>query len=312
MKTVITHSSRFHADDVFGVATLSLVFNGDIQVTRTRDESKFAAADIVLDVGGENDQARNRFDHHQKGGAGLHVEGIPYASFGLVWKKFGPQAVREVMREVMHAEGHKDMDDAFIQTVADAVEKRLVLGVDATDNGQNAFTENSAARLYEFDDIAGVFGSTWLEPERSQDSAFFELLPFFIAILRRQIKKSFASEEAKAIVAAAYATMPDKRLLILDKNYPLGSLEETYPELLFVITPTPEDGTWKINTMRKESGMVAPRKPLPESWAGLRDADLAKVTGVPDARFCHNARFVAVVGSLEGAKKMAELALNAE
>ena len=307
-KTVITHSSRFHADDVFAVAALSLVFNGEISVTRTRDESKFAPADIVLDVGGENDPARDRFDHHQKGGAGLHIEGIPYASFGLVWKKYGPQAVRAAM----HAEGRKDMDDVFVQTVADAVEKRLVLGVDATDNGQNAFTENSVARLYEFDDIAGVFSSTWLEPERSQDTGFFELLPFFIAILRRQIIKSFASEEAKALIATAYAAMPDKRLLILDKNYPLGSLEESYPDLLFVITPTPEDGTWKVNTMRKSSGMVAPRKPLPESWAGLRDADLAKVTGVPDARFCHNARFVAVVGSLEGAKKLAELALNAD
>ena len=306
MKKVITHSSRFHADDLFGVATLSLAFDGEIEVTRTRDVTKFAAADIVLDVGGEYDEARDRFDHHQKGGAGAHPEGIPYASFGLVWKKYGPQAVQHAM----HAAGHKDMSAEFVKTVADAVEERLVLGVDATDNGKNAFEETGPAQLYEFDDIAGAFGSTWLEANRTQDEGFFELLPFFIGVLRRQIMKSFASEEAKQIVAKTYEASPDKRLLILDKNYPLGSLDEKYPDLLFVVTPDPADGTWKLNTVRSGEETFSSKKLLPESWAGLRDADLAKVTGVPDARFCHNARFVAIAGTLEGIKKMAELALK--
>jgi len=38
---------------------------------------------------------------------------------------------------------------------------------------------------------------------------------------------------------------------------------------------------------------------------------LAKVTGVPDATFCHNGRFLAVAKSKEGALKLAEIALLA-
>jgi uncharacterized UPF0160 family protein len=41
----------------------------------------------------------------------------------------------------------------------------------------------------------------------------------------------------------------------------------------------------------------------------LRDAELAAVTGVPDAVFCHNARFIAAAVSFEGALTMARQAL---
>ena len=57
-------------------------------------------------------------------------------------------------------------------------------------------------------------------------------------------------------------------------------------------------------------GTFNPRKPLPESWAGLRDQALAEVTGVPDSVFCHSARFIAGAKSLDSAIKLAELALQ--
>jgi uncharacterized UPF0160 family protein len=52
------------------------------------------------------------------------------------------------------------------------------------------------------------------------------------------------------------------------------------------------------------------RADLPEAWAGLRDADLAAVTGVPDAGFCHNGRFIAAAKSFEGILEMARQALR--
>jgi uncharacterized UPF0160 family protein len=42
----------------------------------------------------------------------------------------------------------------------------------------------------------------------------------------------------------------------------------------------------------------------------LRDAELAAVTGVPDAGFCHNGRFIATAKSYEGIRAMAALALQ--
>ena len=59
------------------------------EIIRTRDEEAISNADYVFDVGGIYDEDKNRFDHHQKDGAGKRENGIEYASFGLVWRKFG-------------------------------------------------------------------------------------------------------------------------------------------------------------------------------------------------------------------------------
>ena len=84
---IVTHNAKFHTDDVFAVATLLILYPG-AEVIRTRDESIIKMADIVVDVGQVYDAGNNRFDHHQVGGAGKRENGIQYASFGLVWKKF--------------------------------------------------------------------------------------------------------------------------------------------------------------------------------------------------------------------------------
>ena len=88
-KVVVTHDGSFHTDDVFAVATLSIYYKNRIKIIRTRDEKIMGKADIVLDVGEIYDPSTNRFDHHQKEGAGTRDGGVPYASFGLLWKHFG-------------------------------------------------------------------------------------------------------------------------------------------------------------------------------------------------------------------------------
>jgi uncharacterized UPF0160 family protein len=42
----------------------------------------------------------------------------------------------------------------------------------------------------------------------------------------------------------------------------------------------------------------------------LSDVDLEDVSGVEGAKFCHNARFIAVARTREGVLKMAEIAVN--
>src|SRR5438045_63101 len=91
---LVTHDGSFHTDDVFAAATLILHLektNSGWEIIRTRDEEIIKNADYVFDVGGVDDKEKNRFDHHQVGGAGERFHGIPYASFGLVWKKFGEE-----------------------------------------------------------------------------------------------------------------------------------------------------------------------------------------------------------------------------
>ena len=94
---IATHGGSFHTDDAGGIAAVLLIFNK--KVIRTRDPNKLALANILVDVGGEYDPSKDLFDHHQRGGAGARENGVPYASFGLVWKKYGSYICKEVLGE---------------------------------------------------------------------------------------------------------------------------------------------------------------------------------------------------------------------
>jgi uncharacterized UPF0160 family protein len=131
-------------------------------------------------------------------------------------------------------------------------------------------------------------------------------------VLRREIMHARAKLEAQAKLQSFYDAAADKRMLILDRHYPKDDFLFTHPDVLFVIFPNDTgEPSWIVRTVAAKEGAFESRKDLPESWAGLRDADLAKVTGVPDAVFCHRARFLAVAKTREGAIKLAELALTA-
>ena len=89
---IATHSGKFHADDVWAVAVLDLVFPGR-ELVRTRDAQVIEAADFAVDVGGVWNPDSGRFDHHPKGFQGARPSGVVYASAGLVWKTYGPRCV---------------------------------------------------------------------------------------------------------------------------------------------------------------------------------------------------------------------------
>ena len=81
------------------------------------------------------------------------------------------------------------------------------------------------------------------------------------------------------------------------------------PEVLFVIYPDSDGNQHQIKTVPVEAGSFVSRRDLPKSWSGLRDQELAAVTGVADSVFCHTNLFIGGARSLEGAIRLAELAL---
>lgn len=288
MPTLITHDGKFHADDVFAVAALLLV-EKDAQVIRTRDVRAILHGDIVVDVGGEYDAERNRFDHHQIGGAGKRENGAPYASFGLIWKKFGEKLCGSA-------------------SVARRVEELLVIPIDANDNGIDLSAQKFAhSSPYEVSDAIRSFNPTWQEEESLLAAHFAEAVAFAKRIIEREIKRSEAADISQKEVETAYRAAPDKRLIVLNDDYSWKDMLAQFPEPLFVVHPQNE--TWRLYAVRNNPHLFANRKDLPPAWAGLRDAELAKATGVPDAIFAHRNRFMAVARSKEGAIALAQRAL---
>ena len=85
-----------------------------------------------------------------------------------------------------------------------------------------------------------------------------------------------------------------------------------YPEPLFVVVPRLGEGDkmiWRTGAIRDNLGSFINRRSFPVAWAGKREKELAEITGVSDALFCHNKLFVAYAKSKEGALALAKLAL---
>lgn len=83
------------------------------------------------------------------------------------------------------------------------------------------------------------------------------------------------------------------------------------PEVMFVIYPDSDGNQYQIKTVPVEAGSFTARMDLPDAWAGLRDGELAAVSGVADSVFCHLNLFIGGARSFAGAVQMAELALAA-
>ena len=293
MKKIITHSGNFHTDEVFACAVLSLLNNGNVEIVRSREKEVWATGDYVVDVGGEYDVTRGRFDHHQEGGAGMRENGIPYSSFGLVWKEFG----------------EKISGSSYVARIID---ERIVQPVDAGDNGFETFGVRGEVVPYILQDAISSFRPGWNE-SRTEDEGFFEAVPFAEKILRREIIRAQTEEEGKRHAGEAYIKADDKRIIILEDHYPWYEALGTKPEPLFVVKPDRGNmGKWKIEAVRSDVHSFKNRKNLPSAWAGKTGAELAEISGVPDALFCHNKLFIAVAGSREGALKLAQLAVDAE
>jgi uncharacterized UPF0160 family protein len=292
-KKIVTHDSKFHADDIFACAMVELLLDRqgeEGEIIRTRNEQRIAEGDYVVDVGGVFDISTNRFDHHQIGGAGKRENGIPYAACGLVWKTYGTQLSGSI-------------------EVAAQVDAALIQCIDADDNGYSLIELKQGIRPYRLQEALYAFRPTWKE-EQDFDAAFLKLVPLAKNILTREIAHATDGLLATSEVHKAYEAAKDKRIIELSTNFPFQKTLTSLPEPLYEVNPRPTGG-WKIEAVAKGPNTFDLRKPLPQAWAGLRDAELAKVSGVPDAIFCHNGCFMAVAKTREGALALAEKAANA-
>jgi uncharacterized UPF0160 family protein len=292
-KIIVTHNGKYHPDEVFACATLLVMLerNGlKGMIIRTRDESFIEKADFVCDIGNVYDASRQRFDHHQPEGAGER-NGIPYASFGLVWKEYGEQLC-----------GSK--------SVADQIDLEMVQGIDASDNGIQVYTKQFPnVGVYTFSDIISSFRPSWKE-SFDVDEAFAKAVTLAKECLSREIVKLRDKQEAVSLVEGYYQQAEDKRLIFLETYVPWSDVITAYPEPLFVISENAKEHNWTLMTVRNPETPFVNRKDLPAPWAGLRNEALAAVTGVPDALFCHKGLWLVTAKTREGIMELAKIALS--
>ncbi|MFT3689360.1 MYG1 family protein [Paenirhodobacter sp.] len=297
---LITHSGGFHADELLSSVILMRLFpQAEIVRSRAAEWITPGPGRIIYDVGRAFDPEARVFDHHQRP-APLRPDGQPFSSFGLIWRQFG----RDYLRALA-------IPEADIDPIHAGFDAGFVLPIDLMDNG--AVDPSVAGPL------AGLTLPVLLESLKpvwddltpdAEDRAFAAALPVARSFVEAAIARAAGQRRAETIVEAAIARAGTDRILELPGPMPYGSAigRAGAEHLLFVIHP--RNGDWALNGIRKEKGSFAQRADLPEAWAGLTDEALEAASGVSGAKFCHNARFIAVADSREAILRMAQIAVS--
>jgi uncharacterized UPF0160 family protein len=312
-KLIITHSANFHADDVFAVAALVYMFEQEgysqtakdpkkkIKILRTLEPKKYEdTADFIVDIGGKYDPKKGWLDHHQQNGAGARPNGIMYASTGLVWKEFGKKLTGS-------------------EYAADWVDRHMIQGIDAMDTGTYPY-EPIFGDVHPFifkdyiDAVCDIVKENTADKARLKefDKEFRRLIPIAKDALRVFIIKSKQKEIIAKLARAAYEKAVDKRAIVSNKYIPTSFSEFKAPEYIEPLTFTFPDlrGNWSTKVIPVNSQSYDSHIKFPEQWRGLRDADMAAASGVPDAVFCHNSGFLMVAKSKEGSLELIKKAFE--
>ncbi|KAI4865830.1 metal-dependent protein hydrolase [Hypoxylon rubiginosum] len=332
-----THNGHFHADEALAVYMLRLLpaYAGS-SLVRTRDPALLETCHTVVDVGGEYDAERHRYDHHQRTFT-TTFPGRPtkLSSAGLVFLHFGRAIVAQRLDK---PEGSDDVGLLWNKLYESFIE-----ALDAHDNGISAYDPKKveAAGLEKgFSDggftlgaMVGRLNPNWNDPTPSDpaEAQAAEDDKFITASTR--IGEEFSRDldyyakawlPARAIVQEAYQKRlqfdPEGRVMVLegqavpwkDHLYTLEEQEGTDKKVLYVLypeKPVPE-AKWRIQSVPVTKDSFQSRKALPELWRGARDAQLDEVSGIPGGVFVHASGFIGGNKTFDGAKAMAVKAVE--
>ena len=171
----VTHSGRFHVDDVISTIFLSKIMDNVILSRVPTIENKNVKGKMVYDIG------LGEFDHHQKNRNGQRENGIYYSSIGLLWKKFGKEYLKQLKV--------KNIDKTF-----EYMDKELIQYIDATDNMQLEHLENKT-----LPDFIKLCNLEWNE-KITEKEAFINALKLADEFWKIYIKHAIAEVEAIEII----------------------------------------------------------------------------------------------------------------
>lgn len=284
LRSVGVHDGSFHADEVTACALLLFCDRIDRdRIVRSRDLDRLSQCEYVCDVGGLYDPATKRFDHHQASYMG------DLSSAGMV---------------CLHLKDQGIIDRATY----DVLNATFLLGVDVHDNGR-AHLERGTATFSQV--ITSFIPPVYDAHPDVLDRAFFEAVDFALGYIKRVLERFFYMQSCKEKVERSMKAQKavldfEEAMPWLESFFELGG--KNHPAA-FVIMPA--SGRWKLRGIPPSlEERMKVRVPLPLAWAGLLDEDLARVSGIPGAVFCHKGRFISVWETKESALKAVQIALE--
>ena len=341
-----THNGHFHADEALAVYMLRLLPQYTAaSLVRTRDPAVLEKCHTVVDVGGEYDDGKNRYDHHQRSFTNTFPNHeTKLSSAGLVYMHFGKAIIAQHTKLAID---HPDVELLYQKLYDDFIE-----AVDANDNGISQFdnTRLGEAGIQKRFSIGGttlasIVGdlnhedplnpganrATEGEPQAEEDYRFGLASSLMgNTFLRKLHGAATAWLPARTIVKHAFDARTESdasgQLMVLPRagipwKEHLYNIEDEAglpddKKVLYVLYPEKEEpgSKWRIQAVSKDFASFENRKSLPEPWRGMRDSDLDGILGedVEDgAIFIHASGFTGGHKTESGVRAMAALALAA-
>ncbi|XP_034948921.1 UPF0160 protein C27H6.8 [Chelonus insularis] len=321
-KKIGTHSGTFHCDEVLACFMLKqLPEYKDAQIIRSRDMEILDTCDIVVDVGGEYNPLKHRYDHHMKeftetASSVLKREDCPWdiklSSAGLIYCHFGHRIIKQIVSEIL--------DEKDIHAIFRRVYDTLIKEVDAIDNGVSMFDGEPKYRIVtNLSARVGRLNPEWNTEDADPDTQFMkamklcgEELRYFIQnsasvwlparnIIRASIEKRFEIDPSGEIMELIKAAPWKEFLFEFEKAM---KIEPTIKYVIF------NANNWRVQAIPIAMGSFVCRMFLPKEWAGLRDQELCRVSGIEGCVFVHNERFIGGNKTKEGALTMARKSLE--
>jgi len=329
-KVIGTHSGTFQADEAMGVFLLrQLPDYRNSAVVRSRDLEVLATkADIVIDVGGVYDHSALAYDHHQRGyDERFDDQGrcTKLSASGLVYRHYGQQVLKQY---------YPMLSDDLLKVAYVKIYDKLMQALDAIDTGVEMIPSGVEPLYRDSTGLASRVGrlnprwneihdNTTISADDLQDLQFAKAVDLcgldFMSVMTSVVESDLPArkfvEEALLkrhenhasgqIISFLSGGMPWR-----DHLYELEKIHKLDDKLIQFVLYQDQGGMWRVQAVTVEGKAFVNRLSLPETWRGVRDQDLAGISGIKTARFVHVAGFIGGATLYEDALEMASIALK--
>jgi uncharacterized UPF0160 family protein len=343
--TVGTHNGHFHADEALAIYMLRnhVPTYAEANLVRTRDSALLESCHTVVDVGGEYDAARNRYDHHQRGFS-VTFPGRPtkLSSAGLVYMHFGRGIISRRLA-CSTENGASSEDDETVGLIWRKIYENFIEALDAHDNGINVYDPEvveTAGLQKRFSDggftlgaMVGRLNQNWNDTTPTDKAEAQKLEDQRFEQASKRIGDEFDRDldyytkawlPARVLVTDAFHARLDYdskgRIMVMkgqsapwkDHLYNLEDQSSELGQVFYVLYPESPgpDAKWRIQCVPVAKDSFQSRKPLPEAWRGFRDEKLDEIAGVSGSVFVHASGFIGGNKTFDGALAMAKMALD--
>ena len=183
--------------------------------------------------------------------------------------------------------------------------------IDARDNGIRITLVNQFGVIdHRTSNAIYNFNNTSQEDTSLSIKQFEKALGFAKEIIQREIAWSKSMIEGERETEKAIKDQNEPQILILDKNLEWQEAVSKFKNIKFVVYKHRNNKDWCVQSGRDDIENYIDRANLPLEWAGLRNDELEKISGIKGAVFVTNAGWYGSARTKNAALEMAERALH--